>query len=50
LLLGVALFLFAGLLLSLPVIGAIAGMGGAVVSLAHVGPLLLGAIIGGMLA
>lgn len=47
---GTALFFLTGVLLSLPVIGAIAGMGGAVLSLAHVGPLLIGAVVGGLIA
>ena len=34
----------------IPVLGAIAGAGGLVLSLVHIGPLLLGAIIGGLIA
>jgi len=48
--LGVALFALASSLSGLPVIGAIAGAGGVVLALSHVGPLLVGAIIGGLLA
>ena len=40
----------AGSLAGVPLIGAIVGMGVVVLSLFHVGPLLLGAIIGGALA
>jgi len=47
---GVALFLFTSTLAGLPIIGAIAGMGGAILALAHVGPMLLGAIAGGAMA
>lgn len=47
--LGAALFAFATLITGIPLIGAVAGMGGAAIALAHVGPLLLGAIIGGAL-
>ena len=43
---GVALFLAASLLTGVPIFGLIAGAGGAILALAHVGPLLLGAIIG----
>jgi hypothetical protein len=50
LLLAAALFVFATLLTGLPVIGAVAAMGGMVLAFAHVGPMLLGAIIGGLLA
>ena len=34
----------------MPLIGVLAGMGGLALSLSHVGPLLLGAIIGGLMA
>jgi hypothetical protein len=44
------LFALATSLTNLPLIGAIAASGGFVLSLAGVGPLLLGAIIGGLLA
>jgi hypothetical protein len=47
---GVALFFFSAALTGLPVIGAVAGLGASVLLAFHVGPLLLGAIIGGFLA
>jgi len=50
LLLGAALFLFGTALTGLPVVGFIAGMGGLVLALSCVGPLLVGAIIGGLTA
>ncbi len=46
---GVLFFLLASTLSGLPLIGAIAGAGGVVLALAGAGPLLLGAIIGGIL-
>jgi hypothetical protein len=46
---GAALFLLASLLTGLPLFGFIAGAGGVAVALAHIGPLLLGAIVGGVL-
>jgi hypothetical protein len=46
---GVALFLFASVLTGLPVVGFVAGAGGVVFALAHMGPLLLGAILGAVL-
>ena len=49
-LLGAGLFFMASTVTGLPVIGALAGVGGVVLSLAHVGPMLLGACIGGALA
>ncbi|HYB44616.1 MAG TPA: hypothetical protein VEL75_22770 [Candidatus Methylomirabilis sp.] len=49
-LLGIALFLSATLLTGLPLIGLLAGAGGFVLIAAEVGPLLLGAIVGGALA
>lgn len=49
-LVGGCLFLVAVSLTGLPLIGAIAGFGGASIALAHIGPLLLGAIIGGVMA
>lgn len=48
--LGALLFSLAASISGLPLIGVIAGAGGVVLSLAHVGPLLIGAIIGGALA
>ena len=44
---GGLLFAFATALTGIPVLGALAGIGGVAIALAHVGPLLLGAIIGG---
>jgi hypothetical protein len=46
---GVILFLLASLLTGLPVVGFFAGAGGMVLALAHVGPLLVGAIVGAIL-
>src|SRR5690348_11953101 len=45
---GVGLFLLAAILTGVPLIGLIAGAGGALLVLAHVGPLLIGAIIGAL--
>ena len=50
LVMGVGLFFFASLLSGMPLIGVLAGMGGLALTLSHVGPLLLGAIIGGLMA
>jgi hypothetical protein len=47
---GGLLFVFATVLSGLPIFGVIAGMGAFALSLAHIGPLLLGAIVGGLLA
>jgi hypothetical protein len=47
---GALLFFVASSLTGLPFIGAVAGAGGLVLALAHIGPLLLGAIIGGIIA
>ena len=46
----VILFVMATSLTGFPLLGAVAGAGGFVLSLAHIGPLLLGAIIGGLTA
>lgn len=46
----ILLFLAATAISGVPLIGAIAGAGGLILVLAHVGPLLLGAIIGGLIA
>lgn len=46
---GVILFFLATLVTAAPLLGLIAGAGGAVLALAHVGPLLLGAIVGAIL-
>ena len=45
---GALLFFVASSLTGIPLVGAVAGAGGLVLALAHVGPLLLGAIIGGI--
>ncbi len=47
---GVFLFLLSSTLTGLPLLGLVAGAGGFMLSVSHVGPLLLGAIIGGLLA
>jgi hypothetical protein len=47
---GVLLFILATALTGIPLIGSIAGAGGLRLCLAHVGPLLVGAIIGGLIA
>jgi hypothetical protein len=47
---GVLFFLLATTLTGIPLIGAVAGAGGFALSLVHVGPLLIGAIIGGLIA
>jgi hypothetical protein len=47
---GIVLFLLASGLSGIPLLGAIAGAGGFALSLVHIGPLLVGAIIGGVLA
>jgi hypothetical protein len=49
-LLGATLFVLASALTGFPLLGVIAGLGGTAIALAHVGPLLLGAIIGGAVA
>ena len=43
---GVALFFFASLLTGLPLVGFFAGAGGFALAAIHIGPLLLGAIVG----
>lgn len=50
LILGVALFGLATLLTGIPVIGILAGMGGLLLALTQVGTLMLGALIGGLIA
>ena len=47
---GVLLFILATALTGIPLIGSIAGAGGLILALVHIGPLLVGAIIGGLLA
>ncbi|MEW6144986.1 MAG: hypothetical protein AB1598_08230 [Thermodesulfobacteriota bacterium] len=49
-LMGVLLFFFGSLLTGAPLIGFVAGMGAFVLVVSNVGPLLIGAIIGGLLA
>ena len=49
LVLGAAFFFFASVLTGMPLFGFLAGTGGVVIALAHVGPLLLGAIVGSIL-
>lgn len=47
--LGIFLFLFTSLLTGAPIIGFVAGAGSSILVLSNVGPLLIGAIIGGIL-
>jgi hypothetical protein len=47
--LGVAFFFLASILTGVPLFGFIAGAGGVALAFAHIGPLLLGAIIGALL-
>ncbi len=46
---GIALFFLGSVLTGVPLIGLIAGAGGAILALTHVAPLLLGAILGALL-
>jgi hypothetical protein len=46
----IVLFLLAASLVGVPLIGIAAGAGGLMLSLLHVGPLLIGAILGGATA
>jgi len=46
----VLLFALATSLTGIPLLGAIAGAGGLVLSLVEIGPLLVGAIVGGLIA
>ncbi|HKQ32287.1 MAG TPA: hypothetical protein VJV40_03715 [Thermodesulfobacteriota bacterium] len=48
-LMGGLLFLFGSALTGAPIIGVVAGMGAFVLVVSNVGPLLIGAIIGGLL-
>ena len=48
--LAVALTVFASALTGIPLLGAVLGFGASVILITHVGPLLLGAIIGGLMA
>ena len=47
--LGIFLFLFTSVLSGAPVIGFVAGAGSFILVISNVGPLLIGAIIGGIL-
>ncbi|MGQ0764967.1 MAG: hypothetical protein ACT4OZ_04790 [Gemmatimonadota bacterium] len=47
---GGLLFALATSMSGLPLIGAVAGIGGMALSLIHIGPLLVGAIVGGAMA
>jgi hypothetical protein len=47
---GIALTVFGSVLTGIPLLGAVIGLGASAVLLLHVGPLLLGAIIGGLMA
>ena len=49
-LLGVFLFLVSSLLTGIPLFGVLAGAGGAAAGLTQAGPILVGAIVGGLLA
>jgi hypothetical protein len=46
---GVAFFFLATMLTGVPLFGIIAGFGGVALALIHIGPLLLGAILGAVL-
>lgn len=46
---GALLFFLGTVMTGIPLLGALAGMGGVVLALVHVGPLLLGAILGAAL-
>lgn len=46
---GVLLFFLASVFTGLPLLGFVAGAGGVALAFAHIGPLLLGAIIGAIL-
>jgi len=47
---GAGFFALASVLSGIPVIGMVAGLGGVTLALINVGPLLIGAIIGGVLS
>jgi hypothetical protein len=49
LIIGAAFFFFASLLTGIPLFGFLAGAGGLAIAMAHIGPLLLGAIVGAIL-
>ncbi len=46
---GIALFFLGSVLTGVPLIGLIAGAGGAILALTHVAPLVLGGILGALL-
>lgn len=46
---GLALFFLASLFTGMPLLGMLAGAGGLALAFAHIGPLLLGAILGALL-
>ncbi len=46
---GVAFFVFATMLTGIPLFGFLAGAGGVAIAMIHVGPLLLGAVLGAIL-
>lgn len=48
--LGGLLFFLASALTGLPLIGAVAGIGGTALALIHDGPLFVGAVVGGLLS
>jgi hypothetical protein len=46
---GCALFFLGSVLTGVPLLGLVAGAGGTILALAHVGPLLIGALLGALL-
>lgn len=46
---GGALFFLGSVLTGVPLLGLLAGAGGAILALAHVGPLLVGAVLGALI-
>lgn len=50
LIVGVGVFALTSVISGLPVMGAVAGLGGLTLALLNVGPMLIGAIIGGVLS
>jgi hypothetical protein len=47
---GALFFIGAAMMTGIPLIGFVAGFGGFILTIAHVGPLLLGAIVGGFMS
>lgn len=47
LLFGMLMAVFGGLIANLPFLGAFAGLGGLIMSTLHIGPMLVGALVGG---